>query len=426
MRAKIHRADTSPADMSAPMTQHDEANTRTRAAGIEALGVAFPTHYLDLGDLARARGVAPEKFADGLGVFRMAVPPVDEDTVTLAARAAKMALVSANASPDDIGLLAIGTETAVDHSKPVASYVQGLLGVSSRCRVFETKHACYGGTAALQLALDWIRSGSAQGRKALVVCSDIARYGIGTAGEPTQGAGAVALLLSDTPSVLAFDTGLVGVYAEDVMDFWRPLYSKDAFVDGHYSVECYLKALAGAYGAYVDAAGGRSPGEMFSERFAALAYHVPYGKMARKAHRTLRTLDGDETPDASFDRLVSASLVIPAEIGNTYTASLYFALASVLAHTNAPLAGKRVGLFSYGSGSCAEFFSGVVGPQAQSRVRDLGIPALLASRHRLSMPEYEALMHARENIDQKPLAETAGSIDFRYVGTRDHRRIYAR
>ena len=29
-------------------------------------------------------------------------------------------------------------------------------------------------------------------------------------------------------------------------DFWRPLYSKDAIVDGQYSVTCYLDALEGA------------------------------------------------------------------------------------------------------------------------------------------------------------------------------------
>ncbi|RKG65043.1 hydroxymethylglutaryl-CoA synthase family protein, partial [Corallococcus terminator] len=223
--------------------------------GLEAIGVAVPDTYVELAELAMARGVAPGKYVDGLGVTRMGVPLVDEDTVTLAARAARMALESARCSPDDIGLLVVGTETAVDHSKPVASYVQGLLGLSTRCRIFETKHACYGGTAALQMALDWVRSGSAKGRKALIVCSDIARYGVGTPGEPTQGAGAVAMLVSDHPSLVVLEEGKTGVYSKDVMDFWRPLYSKDALVDGHYSVQCYLDALEGAYRAYQEAAG---------------------------------------------------------------------------------------------------------------------------------------------------------------------------
>ena len=116
--------------------------------GIEALGIAVPPTYVAMEELAKARGVEPSKYLEGIGTSSMAVALPDEDTVTLAARAAKMALESAGVSPNDIALLAVGTETAVDHSKPVASYVQSLVGVGRQCRVFETKHACYGGTAA--------------------------------------------------------------------------------------------------------------------------------------------------------------------------------------------------------------------------------------------------------------------------------------
>ncbi|MCY1074231.1 hydroxymethylglutaryl-CoA synthase [Archangium lansingense] len=398
-------------------------------AGLESLGIAVPPTYVELAELAKARGVAPGKYVDGLGVTRMAVPLVEEDTVTLAARAARMAMEAAGCAPEDVGMLVVGTETAVDHSKPVSSYVQGLLGLPTRCRVFETKHACYGGTAALLLAMDWVRSGSAKGKKALIICSDIARYGVGTPGEPTQGAGAVALLVSDKPKLLAFENGKTGAYAKDVMDFWRPLYSKDAVVDGHYSVQCYLDALEGAYRAYQEAsadaredAGGEG---QYSDRFAALVYHVPYGKMSRKAHRHVRTLDGDKEPDASFDRLVGPSLVLPSQVGNIYTGSMYLALASLLSSSREDLTGKQVGLFSYGSGSCAEFFSAVVQPEAQARVKALGLETLLEKRRALSIPEYEAIMAAREKLDDKPAEETPGE-GFRYQGTRDHKRIYAR
>ncbi len=395
-------------------------------AGLESIGIAVPPTYMELAELAKARGVAPGKYVDGLGVTRMAVPLVEEDTVTLAARAARMALESAGCAPEQVGMLVVGTETAVDHSKPVSSYVQGLLGLSTRCRVFETKHACYGGTAALLMALDWVRSGSAKGKKALIICSDIARYGVGTPGEPTQGAGAVALLVSDNPQLVAFEAGKTGAYAKDVMDFWRPLYSKDAVVDGHYSVQCYLDALEGAYRAYQEAAEDAGEGTgPYSDRFAAIVYHVPYGKMSRKAHRHLRTLDGDKEPDTSFERLVGPSLVLPSQVGNIYTGSMYLALASLLTSSREELAGKRIGLFSYGSGSCAEFFSGIIQPEAQARVKAQGLENLLERRRGLSIPEYEAIMAAREKIDEKPADETAGE-GFRYQGTRDHKRIYAR
>jgi hydroxymethylglutaryl-CoA synthase len=386
--------------------------------GIDALGVAVPSLCIDLEVLAKARGVDPLKYLDGLGTWRMGVAPIDEDTVTLAARAAAMAMKSAQATPDEIGMLVVGTETAVDHSKPVSSFVQGLLGIGTRCRVFETKHACYGGTAAMMMALDWIRSGSANGKKALIVCSDIARYGLKTAGEPTQGAGAVALVVSANPRLVELNPAHTGQYASDVHDFWRPLYSKDAFVDGHYSVQCYLDAITGAYKHFKEL----EP-TITANDFAALAYHVPYGKMAKKAHRQLRTLEGDTAPDASFDAQVSASLSLPAQVGNIYTGSLYLALTSLLATSARSLDGQRIGLFSYGSGSCAEFFAGTVVPGSQERVRVLGLQAMLDARTKLTIDEYEAIMRAREEADVKPV-EAKASDEYRFLGVEAHKRTY--
>ena len=147
--------------------------------------------------------------------------------------------------------------------------------------------------------------------------------------------------------------------------------------------------------------------------------------MSRKAHRHLRTLDGDKEPDASFERLVGPSLVLPSQVGNIYTGSMYMALASLLTSSREELAGKRIGLFSYGSGSCAEFFSGVIQPEAQAHVKAQGLENLLERRRGLSIPEYEAIMAAREKIDEKPAEDAAGE-GFRYQGTREHKRIYAR
>jgi hydroxymethylglutaryl-CoA synthase len=391
--------------------------------GIDAIGLAVPPTYIELAELARARGVAAEKYTEGLGTVRMSVPLADEDTVTLAVRAAQQALASAGAKPSDIGLCIVGTETAVDHSKPVASYVQGLLGLPSHCRIFEAKHACYGGTAGFQTALDWIRAGSAAGRKALVICSDIARYGLKTPGEPTQGAGAVALLVSEAPRLATFEAGRVGTWSGDVSDFWRPLYSKDAIVDGHYSVTCYLDAVAGALKDYQARVPAPLAGKL-TDSFAAIAYHVPYGKMARKAHRHLRTLDGDEKPDESFDRQVAAGLTLPAQVGNIYTGSLYLSLASLLALRTDRLAGQKVGLFSYGSGCCAEFFDCTIEPEAQERVRASGLLETLEQRRKLEVSDYEAVFAARDDMDQRPARAATDEGPLRYLGVQHHRRIY--
>ena len=153
--------------------------------GIDALAFAGPAAYVDMVDLAGARGVDPAKFTRGLGQLRMAIASPCEDTVTMAVEAGAKALKAFRVDPSEIGTLIVGTETGVDHSKPVAVYAHDLLGLDARCRTFETKHACYGAMAGLTASMDWIASGRARGRKALVIASDIASYGLGTPGEAT-------------------------------------------------------------------------------------------------------------------------------------------------------------------------------------------------------------------------------------------------
>lgn len=395
-----------------------------QSVGIDALAVAVPEGFVELADLAVARGVAPAKYVEGLGVRRMAVAKAHEDPVALAADAARRLFRTADVDPSSIGLVVVGTETAVDHSKPVAAYLHGLLGLPSRCRVYEAKHACFGGTAGLLTAVDWIASGSARGRSALVVCTDIARYALGSAGEPTQGAGAVALLVTTSPRLLTLEPGVTGSYARDVADFWRPLYRKDAVVDGHLSVQCYLDALAGAYDAWEETSRevGHDPDDVVRR-----CYHVPYGKLARKAHRHLAGLRGfgDAEADASFAIEVASSLRFPSEVGNVYTGSLYLALASLLDAEAAQLEGGRIGLFSYGSGCCAEYFAGRVQPGAGRFAQALDLGAPLAARKRLELAEYEAIRRGDLEADRRPASTDAGALErVAFLGIESDRRVY--
>jgi hydroxymethylglutaryl-CoA synthase len=401
--------------------------------GIEALGVAVPRRYVDLEDLAHARGVDPAKYTQGLGALEMAVAEPGEDTVSLATEAATRALAAAEGVRDELGLLVVGTETGVDHSKPVASYVHGLLGLPRTMRVYDTQHACYGGTAGVMAALEWIASGAAAGRSALVICADIARYGVATAGEPTQGAGAVAMVIKEDPSLLEIDIGMSGAASAHVHDFWRPLGHREAQVDGHYSIECYLDAVATAYRGWRDRAVACElvhGTEGVSEKLARICYHVPFCKMARKAHVRVRKCDVEDAglpwneaaeaaALASFRTQVEPSLPLCARVGNIYTGSLYLGLAGLLDAQAAELANRRIGLFSYGSGCTSEFFSGVVTPRAADMIARANISEMLASRERISVSEYENIMALGAPLGQRP---PIGSV--RFAGTVEHRRQY--
>jgi hydroxymethylglutaryl-CoA synthase len=384
-------------------------------AGIDQIGIYIPRHTLPLDRLAAARGVPAEKISVGLGALAMAVPAPWEDTVTLGANAAARALRAGGIAPDEIGLLVVGTETAVDHAKPASIFVHELLGLSSRCRTFELKHACYGGTAGLMMAVDWVRSGAARGRKALVVATDIARYDLGSSAEFTQGAGAAALVIGSDPRLLALDPS-TGVYANNVWDFWRPLDRREALVDGKFSVDCYLDALAGALADY------RTNAAPVLGRMAALLYHTPFPKMAQKAHRRLVECEQPGAdPEPSYAELVEPWLWLARQAGNTYTASLYLGLAWLAEQQGPNLERRDVGLFSYGSGCQAEYFSGRFVSGSAAHAARIGAAQLLADRIVLDVEQYEQFV--REGArGGTPSAGDAGLCHL--AGVRDHKRQY--
>ncbi|MBN1774711.1 MAG: hydroxymethylglutaryl-CoA synthase [Deltaproteobacteria bacterium] len=401
-------------------------DARPTDVGIEALFVDLPRQFLDLGTLARANGVDPEKYYFGLGGRRMAVPAPDEDPVVLASNAARGVLAAGGVAPTRVGLVVVGTESAVDGSKPIAAWVHRAADLPSDCRVFDVQHACYGGTAALGIALDWIASRARPGRKALVIATDVARYEIGSPGEPTQGGGAVALLVGDEPRVVRFEDHPEAVHAEEVADFWRPTYRSTAVVDGSYSLECYLRALDGCWGRF-----RRDTGRRFSE-FEHLLFHAPFPKMAFKAHRRLfeaaaraGELPSGAEPGADFERRVLPTLWANAEVGNAYTASLYLSLAGLLENDAVDAAGARLGLFAYGSGSCAEFLAARVGDDAAAWRGRTGLRQALRERRELSHAEYlQFRAHGEELSRNGTLRVPTRSTGPAFCGTWEHRRVY--
>ena len=397
--------------------------------GIDQVGVYLPRYMLPLDRLAEARGVPVEKIHLGLGAHAMAVAPPWEDAVTLGANAAARALHNGDVDTDEIGLLVVATETAVDHAKPASIFLHELLGLPASCRTFEIKHACYGGTAGVMLAADWIRGGAARGRKALVVATDIARYDLGSSAEFTQGAGAAAMVVSAAPRLLRLGP-VTGVFARNVYDFWRPLERREALVDGKFSLRCYLDALAGAVGDYRAALNGQGQQSLL-ERFAAFLYHTPFPKMAHKAHRRLVEMEApcpdaaalDERFERSWTTQAEPALGLARESGNTYTASLYLALAWLLEREGATLEDRELALFSYGSGCCAEFFTGRPVPGSAARAARIGVQTMLQARQELTVAEYEEC--ARTAAGAMPPPE--GGTGFCHLaGIEDHRRRYAR
>lgn len=361
----------------------------TNTAGIASIGLQLPPLYMPVTQLAELRSVDPNKYTKGLGCLDIALCPAGEDAVTLAVGAAKRALSRWSGSVDDIGLIALGTESAKDMSRPLSAWVAEELGLSGTVRSYEVKHACYGGTLALRQALEWKWSGAGVGKAALVIASDVALYSLGDPGEPTQGAGAVAMII-DEPTVASVSSTSFP-FSSPAFDFWRPVGDSFPSVDGQLSLDCYKHAVTECFGALI---GERDAREVL-EGYRAMCFHVPFPKMVKKAVLHL----GEElgwTPQESehlYLSKVEDSLEWNQLTGNAYTASLWISVARALVGLKE---GAPITAFSYGSGYGAELLQLTAGPAAASAPWVSDVEEDLGARKPVDMWGYETLRgHAR-------------------------------
>ena len=249
-----------------------------------------------------------------------------------------------NIDPKSIGRIDVGTETIIDKSKSVKTTLMDLFAEAGNFDIegIDSKNACYGGTAALFNAINWVESSSWDGRNAIVVAGDIAVYAEGAA-RPAGGAGACAILIGpNAPVVFDRKFGLSvivchrliisfmllaihGTYMANTYDFYKPqLSSEYPEVDGPVSVVTYVAALDAAYATFrekVAKAAKRAliNGHLSTESTFSLEdidyaiFHSPYGKQAVKGHARLMFNDFRTNPKASrFANIVTPEAFLSA------------------------------------------------------------------------------------------------------------------
>lgn len=386
---------------------------RDFAIGIHDLSVATTQYVLTHETLAAQNGSNVAKYHRGIGQQSMSVPAADEDIVTMAAAAA--APIVARYGADQIRTIVFATETSIDQAKAAGIHVHSLLGLPSATRVVELKQACYSGTAALQFAIGLIHRDRSQ--QVLVIASDVSKYELGNPGEATQGAAAVAMLVSAEPALVRIEDPS-GVFTADIMDFWRPNYRTTALVDGHESISAYLQAVEGTWKDYTQRCGRAL------DEFSAFCYHQPFTKMAHKAHRHLLHHCEYDVDEAEIIRAIGHTTTYNAVIGNSYTASMYLGLAALLDNAD-DLTDQAIGFFSYGSGSVAEFFAGTVVPGYRAHLRSDMHRNAISRRQDIDYAKYREIHQHSFPVDggDYPLPrETTGP--YRLAGLFGHKRIY--
>jgi polyketide biosynthesis 3-hydroxy-3-methylglutaryl-CoA synthase-like enzyme PksG len=370
------------------------------AVGIEAMNAYLGQTVLDVRTLFEVRGLDMERF-DNLMMEEKSVCLPCEDPVSYAVNAAKPIVDALSIEEKDkIELLITATESGLDFGKSLSTYIHHYLKLNRRCRLFEVKQACYGGTAAFQMAANFIVSNASPGAKALVIATDVLRASNGVLesmayAEPASGTGSVALLVSANPEIFELDFGASGVCSYEVMDTCRPGVGIETG-DADLSLLSYLDCLEASYKLYLD----RVDAVDFETTFDYLAFHTPFAGMVKGAHRNLMRKQKPAPANViqeDFEKRMSSSLRYCRRVGNIFSGALYLALCGLIDHAtlNSP---KRVGLYSYGSGCASEFYSGIVTRQSQEKLRALQIEANLNQRYQLKLDEYNSLLEQNSEL----------------------------
>lgn len=401
--------------------------------GIEAASIYVPHIYLPIKDLASKRSIDPDKLEIGLGLKKMAVLDVHEDTTTIAANALLKLITDFNINPNEIGRIYLGTESALDGAKPTATYavqlVESVLANQFGERPFkhtdvvDMTFACVGGVDAMHNSIDYVRVNSE--KKAIVIAADYAKYGLESTGEYTQGAGAVAMLISNQPDLIAFDNNW-GIGMESVFDFFKPhqstsdvkilnalgttkteieIFSDEPVFEGQYSNECYKNRVREAYFNFKEKASVE--GKLY-ENWRYIAFHLPYAFQGKRMFSDVFALENNQDNSNENLKIVSKSDEYKAlikekveptqrassEIGNMYTASVFTAFLSALqvsADTNEELNGKTVGFIAYGSGSKSKVFQGQISEGWKNVMNKMDLFNYLNEREAISFEQYQDL-----------------------------------
>jgi hydroxymethylglutaryl-CoA synthase len=390
--------------------------------GLGDLAIYVPAPSIELSALVQRRITEDpslerrlRRAIDVTGQRRIRFPELWQDNATLAAQATHLLFNrDGHNKPEHVRYLTVGTETTVDHSKPIAAYVEGMMeqsgvAISQQLSTFQVQHACAGGTIAMMSVGALLQAGSLNGETGVVICSDIARYEAPSTAEITQGAGAVAMFVEKNPRLLELDLTTQGYHSRDVDDFFRPLGSTTAKVKGSYSVQLYNEALEAAFADHCRRR-GEEPARVLEET-DMFVLHVPFFKMALTAVHKLvgKFLDiqGEEAEAFLAERGFPAGIEAAAEIGNIYSGSAYLALAFSLEERFSTLGddlvGKNVMLASYGSGNTMVVLRGTVAPGAPDVIRGWNLPAVLDDVPDTSMEKYNEWISAP--LDRAEYAE---------------------
>lgn len=303
--------------------------------GIVGYGGYVPRGRITVSEIAGVWKKEGEEMARSLGVLEKAAPFIDEDSVTLAIEAGRLALEKAKIGPEKLEAIFVGSESHPYAVNPTSTIVGEILGTGNNYLAADLEFACKAGTAGIQVLAGLIEAGRI--KYGMAVGSDCSQAKPHDALEYTAGAGAGAFILGNKKAEFLAQIIDFTSYSSDTPDFWRRDGVSYPSHGGRFTGEP-------AYFAHVVGAGLAlfKKSKTKAADFDYCVFHMPNGKFPKEAATRL-----------GFTKEQLEPSMIVAQIGNPYSGSSLLGLATVL---DSARENSLIFLVSYGSGAGADAF----------------------------------------------------------------------
>jgi hydroxymethylglutaryl-CoA synthase len=301
--------------------------------GVVSWGAYIPKYRIRTEEVARIWGDDPARIVDVYLVDEKSVEGFDEDAVTIAVEAARMAIRRSKLDPRRIGTVYVGTESKPYAVKPISSILVDALGLSNNVFAVDMEFACKAGSEGLVAAIGLVESGRVE-------------YGMTVGADTSQGEPGEHLEYSASSGGAALIVGKDGVVAEleamysfvsDTPDFWRrdgspyPMHG-----EGFTGEPAYFRHIVGAVKGLMEKYGYK-PSD-----FTYAVFHQPNGRFPVRVASMLNIPIEKVKPG-----------IVVTHIGNTYNASALLGFAKVL---DVAKPGDKILLAPFGSGAGSNAF----------------------------------------------------------------------
>lgn len=345
--------------------------------GIVSYGAYVPRYRIKPHEIAAVWGVDGDAMSSGLGIESKSVPGPDEDVITIAVEAARIALSRCGIDTKDIGSIYVGSESHPYAVKPSATIVAEAIGATPNLTAADYEFACKAGTAAIQTCCGLV--GSKAIRYGVAIGADTSQGAPGDALEYTASAGGAAFIIGSEKVIAKINRTCS--YTTDTPDFWRREGEKYPSHGGRFTGEpAYFKHIISCAGNLMKSQKTKPSDYNYA------VFHQPNGKFPVSVAKML----------GFTKEQISLGLLTPV-IGNTYSGAVMIGLAAIL---DVAQPDDRILMVAYGSGAGSDSF-------------DITVTQEIDKLNRNGSQSVQALIQKHKFISYATYAKYMGKIHLR-------------